>query len=147
MQSKPGKGKTLTEHGAMVTLCGVLESFQRIGTGRFLTMDEFQLPGLTCPTRLLCEIQEKKVTFLGLFSSVNNLHNLTWQPWKITFSPLSCLSTCPKLFVVLAREAHLELCSWLMSWLCPLSWWLLRPECLCNIKPHRAPHTATLLQH
>lgn len=44
-------------------------------------LDEFQLPGLHLSYKAFMWII-KKITFLGLFSSVNNLNNRTWQPWR-----------------------------------------------------------------
>lgn len=64
------------------SFCGVLEkASQRREQQSSHCWMNFNFQAFTCPTRLLCEL-EKKITFLGLFSSVNNLHNLTWQPWR-----------------------------------------------------------------
>ena len=101
------------------------------------------LQAFTCPTMLFCELEKKNHLSWTLYFSQQPA-----QPYlatlKITFSPLSCLSTCSKLFVFLATEAHLELCSWLISWPCPVGWWLLRPEYLLkHHAPQGAPHSNT----
>lgn len=65
MQSKPGKGKTLTEHGAMVnSFRGVLEKASQRGEQQSSQhWMSFNFQAFTRLTRLLCEL-EKKSPFL-----------------------------------------------------------------------------------